>query len=113
MRQMRKRDDSKDATWKYDVFISHAGEQGEFAEELRTNLTSLGIRAFVAQADLKGGDRSEPSMLTAARDAPVGVAYFSSDYFRKVCTSSMHPSCCASPYLLIMVLEKRKRLTHC
>jgi hypothetical protein len=67
------------------VFISHAGEQKFFARELRADLKDIGIRAFVDKDDLRGADHAPDIMKNSAAAAPVGVAVFSSDFFRKVC----------------------------
>lgn len=73
------------------MFISHAGEQKPFARDLRDSLASIGIRAFVDQEDLRGGDHAVDIMLDCARCAPVGVAVFSPEFFDKAmpqCTSA-------------------------
>jgi hypothetical protein len=74
-----------DATWEFDVMISHAGEQRKFARDLVEDLESLGIKAYLANSALKGGDNARASMQSAASTAPVGVAYLSSEFFKKVC----------------------------
>ena len=74
-------------TWKYEVFISHAGE--DKPRELRNSLRMIGIRAFVDHEDLQGGDHAVDIMLGSADSAPVGLAVFSPAFFRKVCTLSL------------------------
>jgi hypothetical protein len=69
--------------WKFEVFISHAGEQKPFARELGDSLRSIGIRAFVDKEDLHAGDHSGDVMLGSANSAPVGVAVFSPHFFDK------------------------------
>jgi hypothetical protein len=66
------------------VFISHAGEDKHFARELRRDLHTLGISAFLDQDELQAGDNATDMMINTANSAPVGVAVFSSHYFRKV-----------------------------
>ncbi|KAK9810247.1 hypothetical protein WJX72_007249 [[Myrmecia] bisecta] len=70
-------------TWRFEVFISHAGEDKPFARELRKDINSLGLRAFVDMEDLLPGDQADGIMLGSANSAPVGLAVFSSDFFRK------------------------------
>ncbi|KAK9829504.1 hypothetical protein WJX72_006246 [[Myrmecia] bisecta] len=70
-------------TWRFDVFISHAGQDKPFARELRTDINSLGLRAFVDVKDLLPGDQAHEIMLGSANSAPVGLAVFSSEFFRR------------------------------
>lgn len=69
--------------WEYDVFISHAGEDKAFAQELRDDLKELGIHAFVDKEDLRAADTADDIMLRAARTAPIGLAIFSREFFAK------------------------------
>ncbi len=96
-----------DARWPFDVFISHAGEQKPFAQELRQDLRFIGIRAFVDKDDLQAGDRAEHIMLELAKAAPIGVACFSCNYFQKVCFSPsicMHVhQCHCMPVLVVFI----------
>lgn len=73
----------KDGRWAFDVFISHAGEDKRFAFRLQEEFKRVGLRAFVDQADLFGGDSADDVMLTACREAPVGLALLSADSLRK------------------------------
>eukprot|EP00898_Chlorokybus_atmophyticus_P006334 jgi/Chlat1/6701/Chrsp5S06985 len=60
--------------WQYDVFISHAGEDKEFADELHHDLKQLGMNPFLDKCNLAAGDAADAIMLFSARRAPVGVA---------------------------------------
>jgi hypothetical protein len=70
-------------TWQYDVCISHAGEDKTFAHRLRDVFHDVWLRAFVDQSELHGGDCADVRMLTAVKEAPVGLALLSEDFFRK------------------------------
>lgn len=69
--------------WTYDVFVSHAGEDKEFALMLRETFKEIGLRAFVDEADLEGGAAADLRMLRAVKEAPVGLALMSKPFFRK------------------------------
>jgi hypothetical protein len=69
--------------WEYHVFISHAGEDKSFAHRLRDAFAEIGLRAFVDQSDLLGGDKADVRMLAAVEQAPVGLALLSAPFFQK------------------------------
>lgn len=72
-----------DAPWKYDVFISHAGEDKTFAFRLRQAFEGVGLTAFVDQADLFAGADADVSILMALENTPVGLALLSAEYLCK------------------------------
>ena len=57
----------------FHVFISHAGPNKPFAQELRRDLLRLGLRAFVDKDDLERGDQADTKMLWEVDRAPVGI----------------------------------------
>lgn len=69
--------------WKFDVFISHAGEDKTFAHRLKEAIEGVGLSAFVDQSDLGGGDKGDLRILTAVQEAPVGLALLSKHFFQK------------------------------
>jgi hypothetical protein len=73
----------KDGQWTFDVFISHAGEDKTFAFRLRDEFERVGLRTFLDQADLFGGDSADGVMLTACRGALVGLALLSVHSLKK------------------------------
>jgi hypothetical protein len=73
----------RDGRWEYDVFISHAGEDKTFAHQLGGAFRSIGLRAFVDEADLVAGDDADLRMLMAVKAAPIGLAILSQHFFRK------------------------------
>jgi hypothetical protein len=75
----------RNGRWKYDVFISHAGEEKAFAHRLRETFKSVGLQAFVDQADLMGGDKADDRMLESLWEAPVGLALLSEKFLQKAC----------------------------
>ena len=50
---------------KYGIFISHANEDADLAEELRNDLEQKGVRCFMAKKDIAGGARWEPGIREA------------------------------------------------
>ena len=77
------------------MFISHAGEEKPFARELRKSLGTIGIRAFLDQVDLQGGDHAVGIMLHSAHKAPIGLAVLSPAFSRKVWPSGQTLTACA------------------
>lgn len=75
--------ETNDGFWQYDVFISHAGEDKVFAHRLRDGFNSVGLDAFVDQADLLGGADADTQMMGAVTKAPIGLALLSKEYLRK------------------------------
>jgi hypothetical protein len=69
--------------WKYDVFISHAGEEKAFAYKLRDTFLEVRLNAFVDQADLSGGDKADLRMLKAVAETPVGLALMTKHFLQK------------------------------
>lgn len=69
--------------WRNDVFISHAGEDKPFAHHLRNLFTQIGLKAFVDQDDLTGGAPADLRMLSAVKEAPIGIALFGKQFFQK------------------------------
>lgn len=50
---------------KYGIFISHANEDANLAEELKNDLERKGVRCFMAKKDIAGGARWEPGIREA------------------------------------------------
>jgi hypothetical protein len=75
--------DQWQSMWKNDVFISHAGEDKPFAHHLRNLFAEIGLKAFVDQDDLAEGAPADLWMLTAVKEAPIGIALFGKHFFLK------------------------------
>lgn len=73
----------KQNNWDYDIFVSHAGEDKDFAYLLRDKFQAVGLKAFVDEADLEGGAQADVKILRAVKQAPVGLALFSKRFFEK------------------------------
>jgi hypothetical protein len=68
---------------KYDVFISHAGEDKHFASHLHYIFERLRLRPFLDEADLHPGDNADLKIFGAVGGAPVGLVLLGETFFKK------------------------------
>lgn len=65
------------------MFISHAGEEKDFARLISQQLDGLGLRPFFDVIELRGTADNDRIMLRSAEEAPVGVTVLSHTFFQK------------------------------
>ena len=67
----------------YDVFISYASEDQDYADELNAALTSRGLNVWYDQMEIQIGDSIRRSIDNGLRDSNFGVVILSSRFLSK------------------------------
>ena len=69
--------------WKWDVFISHAGEDKSFGLCLHRLLEQTGLRSFLDDKSLPVGGDASAAMEAAAKSSQLAVVLLSEEFFKK------------------------------
>ncbi len=73
---------------RWDVFLSHASEDKEFARSLAEKLTLLGIRVWYDEHVLKIGDSLHDTISTGLSDSRFAIVILSPDFLKKRWTNN-------------------------
>ena len=68
--------------WRWDVFICHAGRDKPIARLLGHELDDIGVRCFVDEDSLKGGDDAPHIMQKALESSQIAVVLLSVEFFK-------------------------------
>ena len=91
----------------FDVFISYASEDSQFASELAGGLMSRGFKVWYAEFELRVGDKVLESIERGLSDSAFGILLISRYYLSKRWTS--YEMDILIKYLLGSISRKRRR----
>jgi|GEM_PF-4858076 len=72
---------------KYDIFISYAHEDADFALRLRDNLKQMGLKVWIDEDGLKGGTLIASTINDIMKTSKFGIPILTKNYFEKPWTS--------------------------